>query len=44
VSEEEQKRLDEEQLNKEYMKMGGIQHIICSATMTIDNKGRVTPR
>lgn len=24
--------------------MGGIQHIICSATMTIDNKGRVTPR
>jgi ATP-dependent RNA helicase DDX24/MAK5 len=24
--------------------MGGIQHIICSATLTIDNKGRVTPR
>ena len=24
--------------------MGGIQHIICSATMTIDGKGRVTPR
>jgi len=23
--------------------MGGIQHIICSATMTIDNRGRVTP-
>mmetsp|Transcript_33627 Transcript_33627/g.51853 ORF Transcript_33627/g.51853 Transcript_33627/m.51853 type:complete len:162 (+) Transcript_33627:983-1468(+) len=26
------------------MKIGGIQHIICSATMTIDNKGRITPR
>lgn len=26
------------------MKMGGIQHIICSATMTIDNQGRLTPR
>ena len=24
--------------------MGGIQHIIASATMTIDNKGRMTPR
>ena len=24
--------------------MGGIQHIVCSATMTIDNKGRITPR
>ena len=24
--------------------MGGIQHIICSATLTIDNQGRVTPR
>lgn len=26
------------------MKMGGIQHIICSATLTIDKLGRVTPR
>ena len=26
------------------MKMGGIQHIICSATMTINKLGRVTPR
>lgn len=26
------------------MKTGGIQHIVCSATMTIDSKGRVTPR
>jgi hypothetical protein len=26
------------------MKMGGIQHIVCSSTMTIDNKGRITPR
>ena len=24
--------------------MGGIQHIICSATMTINKLGRVTPR
>jgi len=24
--------------------MGGIQHIICSATMTIDNSGRITPK
>ena len=29
---------------KEYKKMGGIQHIICSATMTIDGKGRITPK
>lgn len=34
----------EELFTKEYMKMGGIQHIVCSATMTIDNKGRITPR
>jgi ATP-dependent RNA helicase DDX24/MAK5 len=34
----------EEIFHKEYMKMGGIQHIIASATMTIDNKGRMTPR
>lgn len=26
------------------MKLGGIQHIVASATMTIDNKGRMTPR
>lgn len=24
--------------------MGGIQHIICSATMTIDGSGRITPK
>ena len=35
---------EEEQLAKEYKKMGGIQHIICSATMTIDNTGRITPK
>ena len=35
---------EEEAFKKDYMKMGGIQHIICSATMTIDNKGRLTPR
>jgi len=37
-------KAQEELFNKEYMKMGGIQHIVCSATMTIDNKGRITPR
>jgi len=26
------------------MRMGGIQHIICSATLTINNQGRITPR
>jgi ATP-dependent RNA helicase DDX24/MAK5 len=35
---------EEEAFNKDYLKMGGIQHIVCSATMTIDNKGRITPR
>jgi hypothetical protein len=34
----------EETFVKDYMRMGGIQHIVCSATMTIDNKGRITPR
>lgn len=34
----------DEQFNRDYMKMGGIQHIICSATLTINNTGRVTPR
>jgi hypothetical protein len=35
---------DEEKFDRDYYKMGGIQHIICSATMTIDNQGRITPR
>ena len=35
---------EEEQFAHEYKKMGGIQHIICSATMTIDNSGRITPK
>jgi len=35
---------EKEQFDKDYVKMGGIQHIICSATMIIDNKGRITPR
>ncbi len=35
---------EEEQFAQEYKKMGGIQHIICSATMTIDNSGRITPK
>jgi hypothetical protein len=34
----------EEEFAKEYKKMGGIQHIICSATLTIDPSGRVTPK
>lgn len=36
--------LEDEKFTKEYTKAGGIQHIICSATLTIDDKGRVTPR
>lgn len=35
---------EEEQFARDYKKMGGIQHIICSATMTIDNTGRITPK
>ena len=35
---------EEGEFAKDYKKVGGIQHIICSATMTIDNSGRVTPR
>jgi len=40
----ERNEIEEEAFKKEYMRVGGIQHIICSATMTIDNKGRITPR
>lgn len=36
--------LEDEKFTKDYTKAGGIQHIICSATLTIDDKGRVTPR
>lgn len=35
---------EEEQFARDYKKMGGIQHIICSATMTIDTTGRITPK
>jgi len=43
--EEEKKSAEELALfMKDYYKMGGIQHIICSATMTIDNLGRITPK
>ena len=38
------KQEEEEQFAKEYKKLGGIQHIICSATLTVDSKGRLTPR
>jgi hypothetical protein len=42
---EEKKEAEEaEKFDRDYYKLGGIQHIICSATMTIDNSGRVTPR
>lgn len=37
-------KLEDESFAKEYQKAGGIQHIICSATLTIDKQGRVTPR
>jgi len=36
--------LEDEKFTKEYTKAGGIQHIICSATLTIDKQGRITPR
>lgn len=44
---EELKKKEEEEdkeFDKDYLKYGGIQHIICSATMTIDNTGRITPK
>ena len=37
-------KVQEEEFAKEYARAGGIQHIICSATLTIDKAGRVTPR
>jgi hypothetical protein len=43
-AEEKKRKEQEEVFAKDYKKMGGIQHIICSATMTIDNTGRVTPK
>ncbi len=36
--------MEDEKFTRDYTKAGGIQHIICSATLTIDDKGRVTPR
>lgn len=44
ISSKRLKQLEDEKFEKEYQKIGGIQHIICSATLTIDNKGRITPR
>lgn len=44
LQEEQQEKEEKEKFTKDYLKLGGIQHIICSATMTIDNKGRITPR
>ena len=43
-SQKELKQLEDANFAKEYQKAGGIQHIICSATMTIDKQGRITPR
>ena len=43
-SQKELQKLQDANFNKEYQKAGGIQHIICSATMTIDKQGRITPR
>lgn len=37
-------QVQNEEFAKDYAKAGGIQHIICSATLTIDKAGRVTPR
>jgi len=38
------KMLEDDEFDRAYTKAGGIQHIICSATLTIDKKGRITPR
>ena len=35
-SQKQLQKIEEENFIKEYQKAGGIQHIICSATMTID--------
>ena len=43
-SSKEMEKLESATFKKEYQKAGGIQHIICSATMTIDKQGRITPR
>lgn len=43
-SQKELSKIEDANFVKEYMKAGGIQHIICSATLTIDKQGRVTPR
>lgn len=44
LSEQQKLQLEDDAFIKDYLKFGGIQHIICSATMTIDDKGRMTPR
>jgi hypothetical protein len=38
------KELDDSEFLKKYTRAGGVQHIICSATLTIDKQGRITPR
>jgi NCAIR mutase (PurE)-related protein len=44
LSKEKLDELDKEKFDIEYYKSGGIQHIICSATLTINEKGRMTPK
>lgn len=44
LSDKQLEQINDEKFKKEYYKAGGIQHIICSATLTIDKQGRVTPR
>ena len=44
LKEDQIKKLEDEQFAVEYKRAGGIQHIICSATLTIDDRGRITPR
>jgi len=44
LSQKKLEQVQDEEFKKEYLRVGGIQHIICSATLTIDKKGRITPR
>ena len=36
LSDKQLEQINDEKFKKEYYKAGGIQHIICSATLTID--------
>ena len=41
LNKEQKIKEEEDKFDKEYKQMGGIQHIICSATLSIDNQGRI---